>query len=241
LKNALVTGASGAIGGAVARALLDEGYRVFALGRDADRLQALSTPRTDRLVALAVDLDRPEATQQIAVAVSQPDAGLDLLVHAAGVYGLATWAEGAEDDPAILAQQLRSHVENPWRLTRDLLPALERARGEVVFVNSSAGVSGAPPAAGLGPYAAAKAAERALADSLRQEVNPAGIRVLSIYPGRTAGRIQEALHAAEGRTYRPEALVQPADVAAAILAAIRLPRTAEITDLHLRPFQPPGR
>ena len=54
-------------------------------------------------------------------------------------------------------------------------------------------------------------------------------------PGRTASPMQAAVHAAEGSRYRPEALLQPEDVAAAILAALALPRTAELTDLHIRP------
>ena len=74
-----------------------------------------------------------------------------------------------------------------------------------------------------------------MADALRAELNPDGVRVLSVFPGRTASRMQEAVHRGEGRPYRPEALLQPADVAEAVLAALRLPPTAETTDLHIRP------
>ena len=84
-------------------------------------------------------------------------------------------------------------------------------------------------------YAASKYALKALADALRAEVNALGLRVLSVYPGRTASRMQAEVHAAEGRPYRPETLMQPEDVAASILAALALPRTAELTDLHIRP------
>ena len=61
------------------------------------------------------------------------------------------------------------------------------------------------------------------------------MRVLSVYLGRTATPMQEEVYRTEGRPYHPERLIQPADVADAILDALGLPRTAELTDLHLRP------
>ena len=91
--------------------------------------------------------------------------------------------------------------------------------------------------AGVGAYAASKHALRAVADALREEVNPDGVRVLSVYPGRTATPQQAAIHAEEGTPYRPERLLQPADVAAAVVHALTMDRTAEITDLRVRPMQ----
>jgi NADP-dependent 3-hydroxy acid dehydrogenase YdfG len=81
-----------------------------------------------------------------------------------------------------------------------------------------------------------KHALRAIADSLRGEVNPDGVRVLSVYLGRTASEMQERIHQMEGRPYRPELLLQPQDVASVILNALSLPRTAEVTDIHIRPM-----
>jgi NADP-dependent 3-hydroxy acid dehydrogenase YdfG len=78
---------------------------------------------------------------------------------------------------------------------------------------------------------------KALADSLRQEVNADGIRVLTVFLGRTATPIQEAIHRREGRTYLPEQLLQPDDVAAVVLNALTLPATAEVTELSIRPHR----
>ena len=75
-----------------------------------------------------------------------------------------------------------------------------------------------------------------MADSFRDEVNERGVRVLSVFVGRTASRMQAAVHEHEGRPYRPERLLQPDDVASMIVAALQLPRTAEVTDLHIRPM-----
>jgi len=103
---------------------------------------------------------------------------------------------------------------------------------KVVFINSSAALSA--PALNSA-YAASKAALRAFADSLRAEINVDGVRVLSVFPGRTATSMQKAIYAEEGRTYRPRQLLQPLDVAEAVLGMLQLPRSAELTELHLRP------
>jgi NADP-dependent 3-hydroxy acid dehydrogenase YdfG len=100
-------------------------------------------------------------------------------------------------------------------------------------MNSSVGVQARR---GVGQYAATKHALRAVADSLREEINDRGVRVLSVFLGRTASRMQEAIHQKEGRPYRPETLLQPSDVASMVIAALTLPRTAEVTDIHIRPM-----
>jgi NADP-dependent 3-hydroxy acid dehydrogenase YdfG len=106
----------------------------------------------------------------------------------------------------------------------------------VVFVNSSAALSAR---ANVGQYAATKHALKAVADSLREEVNAAGVRVLSLFVGRTATRMQAELHAVEGKAYDPESLIQPEDVAALAVHALALPSTVEVTDIVLRPLRKP--
>ncbi len=100
------------------------------------------------------------------------------------------------------------------------------------FVNSTAG-----PHAGANAsqYASTKHALRAVADSLRDEVNAVGIRVLSLFLGRTASPMQASVHEMEHRKYRPELLMQPEDVAAVVINALTLPRTAEVTEVSMRP------
>jgi NADP-dependent 3-hydroxy acid dehydrogenase YdfG len=70
-------------------------------------------------------------------------------------------------------------------------------------------------------------------------VNEDGVRVLSVFPGRTATPRQERIHRQEGREYVPDRLMQPSDVAGIVTSALAMPRTAEVTDVHLRPFQKP--
>ncbi len=106
-----------------------------------------------------------------------------------------------------------------------------------MFVNSS--IIRATSTAGRGVHAAAQAALKAIADSLRDEVNTCGIRV-SVMPGRTATPREEQRCAAEGRPYRPELLLQPEDVALVACNALLLPRIAEMTDLFIRPMHKPN-
>ena len=89
-----------------------------------------------------------------------------------------------------------------------------------MFINSSQALRAA---AGLGQYAATKHAMKAVADSLRDEVNANGVRVMSLFLGRTASERLRAIFAAEGRLYPPERLVQPADVADVVLSAAAPP------------------
>ena len=86
-------------------------------------------------------------------------------------------------------------------MTGALLPMLRSHKGDVVFINSS---SGTTAKSFFVSYDATKHALKALADSLRGEVNSDGVRVLSVYLGRTAG---EMLHAEEGAPYRPHLLL----------------------------------
>jgi NADP-dependent 3-hydroxy acid dehydrogenase YdfG len=113
-----------------------------------------------------------------------------------------------------------------------LLPLLKSRQGQIVFINSSQGLQAK---GNTGPFAATQHALKAIADSLRQEVNADGMRILSIFPGRTATPRMKALYELEGRAYRPELLLQAEDIAQVVLDALLLPRTAEITNLEIRP------
>ena len=120
----------------------------------------------------------------------------------------------------------------PAMLTQALLPALRAARGTVVFVNSGAGLSANAQWAG---YAASKSGLRALADALRAEEAEHGVRVTSVYPGRTATPMQQKVHEQEGRAYDAGEWIRPETVAEAILHVLDLPTDATVSDLVVRP------
>jgi NAD(P)-dependent dehydrogenase (short-subunit alcohol dehydrogenase family) len=138
---------------------------------------------------------------------------------------------------ADLDLQYAINVRAPYAVTQRLLPLLAAARGQIVFINSSVGLTA--KRSDVGQYAATKHALKAITDSLREEVNPKGIRILAVYLGRTATPMQESICRKEGRVYHPETLLQPEDVASVVLQALMLPPTAEVTDISIRPMTRP--
>ena len=131
-----------------------------------------------------------------------------------------------------LDRLLTVNVTAPARLTARLLPAVRAARGQIVLINSTQGLS---PKAGVGSYAVSKTALRTFADTLRDEVADDGIRVLSVFPGATDSAMQRDVQALAGRPYDPRRFMDPQDVAGMVLAALAMPRRCEVTDIVMRP------
>jgi NADP-dependent 3-hydroxy acid dehydrogenase YdfG len=225
---ALVAGASGDIGRAIAFDLLGAGAEVFMLGRSMARLVQPPPPEDFRENCrfIVADLTDDDAIARVNIATLSRSC-LDVLALSTGTYERS-------NEPAVFGRQIAANVVGPYALLQRLLPLLIKAKGQVVFINSTQALRAA---AGLGQYAATKHAVKAVADSLRDEVNANGVRVMSLFLGRTASERQRAIFAAEGRPYPPERLIQPADVAVLVLSLLRLPRTSEVTDILLRPMQ----
>ena len=233
---ALVTGASSGIGLALATALGARGLEVCLTGRDVARLQEAA----DRVRArggtarwCAADLATDADLRRVASWAGETGR-LDLLVHSAGSIHLGSIDSVGWED---LDADYRINLRAPFLLTKALLPLLRAARGQLVFVNSTAGLAAGPDNA---LYAATKHALRSLAGSIRDQVNGSGIRVLSVFPGRTATPMQQVVVRFEQRRYQPEELLQPEDVAELVVAALGLPRTAEVMDLVIRPMTKPS-
>jgi NAD(P)-dependent dehydrogenase (short-subunit alcohol dehydrogenase family) len=225
---ALVAGASGDIGRAIAFDLLSAGAEVFMLGRSMARL--VRPPPRENFRAkcrfVIADLTDNDAIARVGAEIAERNR-LDVLVLSSGTYERS-------QEPAVFAHQIAANLVGPYALLKQLLPVLVRSKGQVAFINSTQALKAA---AGLGQYAATKHAMKAVADSLRDEVNANGVRVMSLFLGRTASERQRAIFAAEGRPYPPDRLIQPADVAELVLCLLRLPRTSEVTDIVLRPMQ----
>jgi len=232
-KVAVVTGASSGIGKAIARALGDEGARVCLLGRRLEKLEEVA-----RLFAKGarqpsvyrVDLTRDEDIDAMTRDLQRSCGGVDILVHCAGEIHHARHADASIAD---LDAQYGSNVRGPYLLTKSLLPLIRGSAGDVVFINSTSGLRATARA---GQFAATQHAMKAIADSLREEVNANGIRVLSVFPGRTATPRTKTLFHEEGKPYQPDLLMQPEDVAMVVVHALKMPRTAELTEITVRPL-----
>lgn len=223
----LLTGAGAGIGAALAQALAARGDELVLLARSEDRARDLAAeyPGSRTLVA---DLADPAGLSGALAAQDLPER-LDSLVHVAGVADLGSVEELTS---GVWRQTVDVNLLAPAELTRLCLPALRAGRGHVVFVNSGSGLRANPE---WSAYAASKHGLRALADALRAEEQAAGLRVTSVYPGRTATAMQAKVHEHEGKAYHPGDWIAPESVATTILTALDLPRDAEITDLMVRP------
>jgi NADP-dependent 3-hydroxy acid dehydrogenase YdfG len=172
-RTAVVTGASSGIGEATARALAKAGFEVVAAARRVERCEKLAAEIGGRAVKL--DVTDPDSVAALAEAV--PDAAV-LINNAGGALGLEPLAEADEEKWRTMYE---SNVMGVMRVTKALLPALERSGdGFVVVVGSVAGVEVYPGGAG---YTAAKHAARAVAETLRIELLGKPIRVSEVAPG----------------------------------------------------------
>lgn len=220
VPTALITGAGGGIGSAIADALAPT-HTLLLAGRPSTRLDAVA----ERLGAPTwpLDLTDHESIESAAEVLAE----LDVLVHNAGVLYPGPVAEST-------AEQWRAsfevNVTGAVALTLALLPALRAAGGHVVFINSGAGQK---VSANMASYSASKFALRAFADSLRTD-EPT-LRVTSVFPGRTDSEMQRDLVAHEGKTYDPDRFLRPATVGLLVAQAVNAPRDGHIHELTVRP------
>jgi NADP-dependent 3-hydroxy acid dehydrogenase YdfG len=230
---AVITGASSGIGRAIATAIASTGGSVCLVGRDFGRLESVAkvVRATARSVLIhRADLTIDAAIEDLAQRLRQEFVALDILVNCAGTFSTGTLEKTPVQQLDIL---YRTNLRLPFALTQALLPLLKSRQGQIVFINSSQGLQAR---GNSGPFAATQHALKAVTDSLRQEVNADGIRVLSVYPGRTATPRIQALYEVERRAYRPELLLQAEEIAQVVLNALLLPRTAEVTNVEIRPL-----
>jgi NADP-dependent 3-hydroxy acid dehydrogenase YdfG len=230
---AVITGGSSGVGAALGLALAKARTEIHLIGRRLGMLEsvaAIARSYGSSANCYSADLGTNSGQSEIAELLVGKLRHVNILIHSAGTY-FANPIEKAS--LADFDTQYQTNVRAPYALTQSLLPLLKGARGQVVFINSSSGVVAKPSSA---QYDSTKHALRAIADSLRAELNPHGIRVLSVYLGRTASEMQKNIHEREARPYCPERLLQPEDVASVVLNALCLPGTAEVSDIHIRPM-----
>lgn len=212
---AVVTGASRGVGLAVTKTLLHNGYQVFAHYRTtpADlNHQQLSWWQADFTEALP--LDRLPNVEK-----------LDALIHCAGIAVL-----GTQQPRNVWEQHMAVNLHSPVELTHALLPSLIAARGDVVYINSGAGLQ----AYGTwGAYSASKFAARGWCDALREEYPE--IRVTSIFPGRIATDMQRDVCEQQHMEYTPEQYLQPNTIAQLVSNVLSTPSDAHINNINVRP------
>lgn len=215
-KSALVTGASGGIGAAIARALHAQGAAVALSGTRRDALEALAGELGERAFVCAADLSDPAAADALVASAEAAAGPLAILVNNAGLTRdmLALRMKDA-DWHAVLDVDLSA----PFRLARAVLKGMVRRRaGRIIQISSVVGATGNP---GQANYAAAKAGLVGMSKALAQEVGSRGITVNVVSPGFVETRMTDGLAEAQ-RTRLVESIPlgrmgRPADVAAAVV------------------------
>ena len=229
---AVVTGAGSGIGQALAQALGAHGARVCLVGRTRQKLEATAASLgagAPPAVVVPADLTSDKQIDALMAELERRFGRVDLLVLCGGDI-----AHGSIESASVetFDRLYRTNVRGNYRLIQGLLPLLKKGPGQIVVINSSVGLSSRP---NVSQFSATQHALKAVTDSLRSEVNSLGVRVLSVHPGRVATPRMAELYKRYGDEYKPELLLQAADVAAIVLAAVTLPRTAEVTDIRIRP------
>lgn len=234
----VVTGASSGIGAATVRALAAEGVAVTATARRAERLKDLA--KETGCATLVADITKDKDVAALVAAAAKVGPVHALVNCAGGAVGLAPIAESDLSD---WSSQYELNVVGTVRVTKAFLPLLrESGRGDVVVVTSTAGHD---PYEGGGGYVAAKAAEAALARTLRLELTGSGVRVMEIAPGmvHTEEFSLNRFHGDQGKADEVYKGIEPLtaeDVADAIAWAIHRPHHVNVDLMVLRPREQAG-
>jgi uncharacterized protein len=220
----LLTGASGGIGNAIARALHARGASLAITGRRVDALEALKDELGDRIEVLVADLAKREDVEGLPIRAGT----VDVLVANAGLPGSG---ELGSFTPEQLDRAIDVNLRAPMQLAHALLPGmLERRSGHFVFVSS---LAGKVPAAGSSVYSATKFGLRGFGDSLHDELHGTGVGATTVFPGfiSDAGMFHESGAKLPGYV----AMKTPDDVAAAVVRAIERNRAEiDVAPLGLR-------
>ncbi|MGA8409884.1 MAG: SDR family oxidoreductase [Candidatus Acidiferrales bacterium] len=178
---ALITGGTDGLGRAAAVLLAERGYRVFASGRNAERIAALQQFADERklpLHAMAMDVCDDESVERGVAEIERNAGPVEVLVNNAGIAIIGVMEEITLAD---LRKQFETNYFGLVRVTQRVLPAMRSAlRGRIINMSSIAGKMTMPL---FGPYSSSKHAVEAASDALRLELYPFGIHVALIEPG----------------------------------------------------------
>jgi 3-oxoacyl-[acyl-carrier protein] reductase len=215
-KTALVTGASGGIGGAIAKALHGAGATVGLSGTRVEPLNALAVELGDRVHVLPCDLSDPEAVDALPKVAAAAMGGLDILVNNAGITRDQVFMRMSDEDwQSVLDVNLTSTM----RLCRGAIRGMMKARwGRIVNISSIVGATGNP---GQANYAASKAGMVGMTKSIAYEVASRGITANCVAPGFIATAMTDKLgddQKAKINAQIPAARMgTPEEIAAAVL------------------------
>jgi len=229
-KTAVVTGATSGIGLSIANMLIAEGVFTFLIGRNFKMVSKLFQENnfsTNTYKFIKVDLANDQDLLNLEIQIDNKE--IDILIHCAGVISLGEFEKLSAED---LDHQYQINLRAPFVVTKRLLPKIRKTKGDIVFINSTTGLSAWE---NVSQYAATKHALRAMTDSLRKEVAKDQVRIASLYLGSVDTPMQESIHLKKRDSiYDSSKFMQPTDIAEAVLNVLSISKRATITDLTIR-------
>jgi len=228
-KTAVITGATSGIGLELSQLLIKEMVTVYLVGRNFKRLREIIPNSTNMPTVnyIQADITKDEDIDKILKTVDH-EAKIDFLLHGAGIISVGPLRE---NPVANLDHQYQVNVRAPYLITQKFLPKVKNAKGEIIFLNSTAGLN---TWEGQSQYSATKYALKAIADCLRKESKEDKIKVLSIFLGATATPMQEKVQKHKGNKYDPETFMATHQIAEIILLELKKSKTTMITDMTIR-------
>jgi 3-hydroxy acid dehydrogenase / malonic semialdehyde reductase len=236
--NALITGAAGGMGTAIATALVGAGYRVALADRDEARLKALAQKLGPTTFPLTLDITDKAQVEKLRDLIPEAWRPISTLINNAGhdIGGRKRFDEGAMDDWAAIFD---TNTIGMMRVTHSILPDMVRRNtGDIVNMSSINALRIIPD---MAPYSASKAAVSMLTQTIRGELANTGIRVIEINPGLTKTNIIATRYRgdmAKTKEYfdQFEMALEPEDIARSILFALSQPRTVQIAQMVILPL-----
>lgn len=230
-KVAAVTGAASGIGLACARLLLAEGARVVLIDRAASALDQLRAELGESAIPLVLDLLQPAQVSTLLSQILERAGGLDIFHANAGAY---VGGQVVEGDPDAWDRMLNLNVNAAFRSVHAVLPHLVAQKsGDIIFTSSIAGIV---PVVWEPVYTASKFAVQAFVHTTRRQLAKHGVRVGAVAPGPVVTALLDDWPKAKlDEALASNSLLQPQDVAEAVLFMLSRPPNVTIRDLVILP------
>jgi NADP-dependent 3-hydroxy acid dehydrogenase YdfG len=232
LKNkiALVTGATSGIGLAITEALISLGTKVYMIGRNSKKLEKIfgkDFNANPNIVFIKTDFSNSDEINSMLDQLKTVPK-IDILIHSAGVISLGPIESHKIEK---LDYHYQVNVRSRYLITQQLISKIKKAKGEILFLNSTAGLGAWE---NIGQYSATKHATRALTESLRKELAKDKIKVTSFYLGSTATPMQEYVQKEMGNEYEPKKYLSPKEVASIVVSILKLSKNVAVTDIIIK-------
>jgi NADP-dependent 3-hydroxy acid dehydrogenase YdfG len=229
-RAAVVSGASSGIGAAIAEALAGEGVRVFMLARNEARLEKRSASLKGS-IPIVCDVTRPDSVEKAAKQITKELKGApDILVNNAGIFGVSVVEETSTE---FFIDTINTNLVGPFLLVRSFLgDMIKRKSGHVVTIGS---IADRTIFTGNAAYSAAKFGLRAVHEVLRAELRGTGVHTTLISPAATDTEIWNTVTVTDpaGKPHSKRPMLDPEDVAGAVMFALTQPERVNIDELRL--------